>query len=389
MSGSSSAKRITSTNRQSFDTLVAELTNAQTKLHENRIRTEAMINSLGEGLITIDMNGEITTINRYAVESLGYTEEELVGSWFPKMFRAVDQYHQPIDQLARPIIRALTSGQAVSERLYYLKKDGTPMPVFVTVSPILMHDRPIGAVEVFRDLTQEHELDLAKEEFVSLASHQLRTPATGVMTILSMLAAGDFGPLNERQQMYLQKAIRTNDRQLQIIEDLLNAARVDAGKMQLDTQKTDMVCILKEVVADHQAIIKTRNQTIELEAPKYCEVEFDVQKMRMVFDNLISNASKYSHADSCINVNLKIRGDNIVLSVRDHGVGISQTDSTRLFTKFTRIDNELSAAVGGTGLGLFLVKGVVELHQGEIAVSSTPGEGSTFLVRLPITMEKP
>ncbi len=386
MSGSSGAKRITA-NPQSFETLMTELAKTQAMLHENRIRTEAMINSLGEGLIAMDINGQITTINHYAVNSLGYDEDELIGAWFPKVFQAVDQYHQPIDQLARPIIRALTSGQAVSERLYYIKKDGTHMPVFVTVSPILMHGRPIGAIEVFRDLTQEHELDLAKEEFVSLASHQLRTPATGVMTILSMLAAEDFGPLNERQQTYIQKAIRTNDRQLQIIEDLLNAARVDAGKMQLDPQQADIVSVLSEVVADHQAIIKSRSQAVHLEAPKSYQMMFDVQKMRMVFDNLISNASKYSHAGSDIDVIFKIKTDYAILSVRDYGVGISQNDSARLFTKFTRIDNELSAAVGGTGLGLFLVKGVVELHHGNIAVTSIPGQGSTFLIRIPTNLE--
>jgi PAS domain S-box-containing protein len=343
-----------------------------------------MINSLGEGLIVMDEHGEITTINSYALASLGYEENELIGAWFPRAIIAVDPHAQPTDQLTRPLIRALTSGETVSDYTNYLRKDGSVIPVFVTVSPILIGDKPTGAIEVFRDLTKEKELDIAKDEFVSLASHQLRTPATGVKLILSMLVAGDFGPLTPLQQKYLQKAVQSNDRQLRIIEDLLNVARVDAGKMELDFEYLDLVPLLQEAASEHLAIIEGRHQSLHLDLPSQLIAFADSQKLQMAIDNLISNASKYSSAGGKIGLSLTNDHHQAAIAVSDEGVGISAIDIPRLFTKFTRLDNEVSTSVGGTGLGLFLVKNIVELHYGTIMVDSEKGVGSTFTIKLPL-----
>lgn len=361
-----------------------QLAEARADLLEQRLQTEAMINSLGEGLIVTDEHGHITTANAYALESLGYKESELLGQWFPKVIMAVDKHSRPLEPLSRPVVRALTSGRTVSDYMHYIKHDGSIMPVLATVSPILMNNRPTGAIETFRDLAKERQLDIAKDEFVSLASHQLRTPATAVMMILSMLANGDFGPLTSTQQRYVEKAVRSNERQLQIIEDLLNAARVDAGKMRLDLEYIDIVPHLREAVSDQLPAAMARHQTIIFQAPTHCRIMADGQKLRMVIDNLLSNASKYSHSGARIETSLHHEAKHAVLTVKDEGVGLSDIQIKRLFTKFTRFENELSATVGGTGLGLFLAKGIVDLHGGEIKVTSELGAGSAFTVRLPL-----
>jgi PAS domain S-box-containing protein len=366
-----------------YPKLLHQLTESKAKLEEYRIQIGRAIHSLGEGLIELDEHGHIITINPYALKSLGYHENELIGTWFPGTVIAVDRYGQPLDQLNRPLLRALTTGQPISDYVYYLCKDGSIMPVSITVAPILIDDRPKGAIEIFRDLTKEQQLDIAKDEFVSLASHQLRTPATGVKLILSMLAKGDFGPLTSIQQRYLAKAIQSNDRQLQIIEDLLNVARVDAGKMELDFQYADLVPLLREIVGEHLAIVQSRHQSIKLTMPSSFMAFVDVDKVRMAIDNLISNASKYSSLGGQIDVSLTGDTDHAVLSVKDDGVGMDQTDIPKLFTKFTRLENELSTTVGGTGLGLFLVKNIMELHSGTIDVESEKDVGSTFTIRLP------
>lgn len=353
-------------------------------LEQDRIRTQAMISSLGEGLVELDERGHIVTINPYAVAALGYeSDTELIGTWFPGTVVAVDRHGIPIDQLARPLVRALTGGKPVSDYTYYQRRDGTAFPVFITVSPILIDDVPTGAIEVFRDLTKEQQLDIAKDEFVSLASHQLRTPATGVKLILSMLSKGDFGPLTELQQRYLDKAVMSNDRQLQIIEDLLNVARVDAGKMDLEFRYIDLVPLLRDIVSEHLAIIQARHQSIKLTMPSNLMAFVDPDKIRMAIDNLISNASKYSSMSGCIDITLTGRPDHAILSVRDDGVGMDKADVPKLFTKFTRLDNELSTSVGGTGLGLFLVKNILELHAGNIDVDTEKNIGSTFTIKLP------
>ena len=363
--------------------LLADLEASRAEREEIKNRTAAMLNSLGEGLIATDDQGKITMANDYALTALGHTHESLIGTWFPKTVIAVDQYSRPLPTLVRPIIKALTTGHTISEYTYYLKRDGSLMPVLITVSPVLVNGVPSGAIEVFRDLTKEQQLDVAKEEFVSLASHQLRTPATGVKSILSMLSAGDFGALNDMQQKFVDKAMHTNDRQLQLIEDLLNVALVDSGKLELDLDYSDLTALLREIVADHHDPVAKRQQTLAVHAPDEALLLIDVAKITMVLDNLISNASKYTPAGGNISVTLKHENNFVSLAVKDEGVGIPEDDIPRIFTKFTRLPNELSTAVGGTGLGLFLAKSIIELHGGAITVASKPGRGSTFTIKLP------
>lgn len=383
-SGTSAARSATKkTDEEYLQRLLSDLGQAKHKLDEGRAKSAAMLNSLGEGLIVTDEHGHITTANSYALRCLGFAQEELIGQWLPKMIVAVDQFGRPLNQLTRPSVRALSTGQTISDSVYYLTKSGEAIPVHVTVSPVMVGSKPTGAIEVFQDLTKERQLDIAKNEFVSLASHQLRTPATGMKSILSMLASGDFGPMTELQQKYVNKAIQTNDRQLQIIEDLLNVALVDAGKLELDLDFADVSAVLHDIISDHAAILPARRQSIAFKSPRNVRLLLDVPKFRMVMDNLISNASKYSPAEGNIDVTLTSRPETVTIAVSDKGVGIPQDEIPKLFTKFTRLSNEFSASVGGTGLGLFLTKSIVELHGGAIGVVSEESRGSTFTVCLP------
>jgi PAS domain S-box-containing protein len=348
-----------------------------------------MLNSLGEGLIVTDEHGTITTINSYALKALGYQEGDLVGKWMPKSIIAVDQSGRPMQSLRRPIIKALTTGRTVTSYSYYQTKNGAVMPVHINVSPIIIGDVPTGAIEVFRDLTKEQQLDVAKDEFVSLASHQLRTPATAVKSILAMLASGDFGPLTTVQLKYVEKAIQSNNRQLQVIEDLLNVALVDAGRMELDLEYTDLAHLLNEAVSDHIDSLRQKDQSIKLDCDSQVKVLADVQKMRMAIDNLIGNASKYSPPGTFIKVELDRPKEFARLQVIDQGVGIPEEDLPNIFTKFTRLPNEMSSKVGGTGLGLFLTKSIIELHNGKLSVESRAGKGSQFTVCLPLKWSAP
>jgi PAS domain S-box-containing protein len=181
--------------RPYYSKLLQQLSASKARLEEDRIRTEAMVNSLSEGLIEVDEHSHIVTVTPTHLTRSALRRDELIGAWLPSVITAIDHYGRPVDKLDQPLTRALATGRPISERTHYLKRGGSIMPVFTTVSPILVNGRHTGAIEVFRDLTGEQQLDIAKDEFVSLASHQLRTPATGVKLILSMLSKGDFGPL--------------------------------------------------------------------------------------------------------------------------------------------------------------------------------------------------
>lgn len=357
------------------------------RLEEDSTTVRAVIDSMGEGLIAIDAEGFITAVNPYALKALGYNEDELMGHWYSGVITAVDQYQQPLDNLSRPVVRALTTGEAISEQTYYLRKDGSVMPIFLTVSPILIAGRPSGVIELFRDMTTDKQLDVAKDDFVSLASHQLRTPASGVQAILSMILDEDFGTITAIQRKHLRKAMQANQRQLQIIEDILNTARIDSGKMELEPIQVNLTELIWEVLAEQTPQFELRDQQVSFQTTAKSLVWADKKKLRMVLDNLLSNASKYTPPGGQIRVSLEQTNGWARIAVEDTGVGISPDDLPRLFKKFSRIDNDLSTLVGGSGLGLYVAKSIVLLHQGELTATSKEGQGSCFCVTLPIKLK--
>ena len=228
------------------------------------------------------------------------------------------------------------------------------------------------------------ELNKTKDEFISLASHQLRTPATGVKQYLGMVLQDMAGEVPDAQRKLLEKAYESNERQLAIVSDLLKVAKVDAGQVHIRQRPTDLVPLLKDVAKEQAETYASRQQKLVVEAvdePLVAAV--DQAKVRMVFENLIDNASKYSEADTTVTVRLEREGEWVKVAVIDQGVGIDPSDTGKLFEKFIRIDNDLSTKVGGTGLGLYWANNIIDLHGGMIKVTSAVGEGSTFSVYVP------
>ncbi len=232
----------------------------------------------------------------------------------------------------------------------------------------------------------QHYIDLnkTKDEFISLASHQLRTPATGVKQYVGMLLEDMAGDITDFQRTLLQKAYESNERQLTIVSDLLKVAQVDAGKVHVHQQRVDLVELLTDVIKEQGDTYAMRKQTVQFDFPTFAATAFvDPEKMRMVLENMIDNASKYSDPGKPIRIALSDEEDMVVVSIQDKGVGVAPEDIDRLFEKFNRIHNHLSNHVGGTGLGLYWAKKVVDLHGGMIKVTSVLGKGSTFRVFLP------
>ncbi len=353
-------------------------------LHAQKIKYDALVESIGEGLMVIDQNGVIERVNHYALDALGYEEADLVGKWFPGVVRILDNLGREIDPLNRPITKALTEGTSITEQASLIRKDGTILPAIVTASPILIDDKPSGAIELFRDLSREQELDIAKDEFVSIASHQLRTPATGIRGILSMILKGDFGELTDSQRRFIEMAARSNDRQLHIIEDLLNVARADSGRMELNIQNVSLTELIKEVISEHEVAFTASRQTIEADLAPDVYADIDAEKIEMVIDNIITNASKYTPVGGNIKVKLDRAEKSAYISIKDDGVGIPEDKLSIIFTKFMRVENNLSAPAGGTGLGLYLAQKIIRMHSGDITVTSVLSHGSDFRIQLPL-----
>lgn len=237
-----------------------------------------------------------------------------------------------------------------------------------------------------RKLNRQKQLEVqtAKDDLLSLASHQLRTPATVVKQYVGMLLQGYGGKISHKQTGMLQHAYDSNERQLEVINQLLYVARLDAGRIALHKNKTDIGKLLQEVCDEQMVEAKQRRQKLTCKVPKRpLKAEIDPQYFRMALDNLINNAIKYTPNKGTITAIARKPNGDVLITITDTGIGIDEARRATIFEKFTRLENELPANTSGSGIGLYLTDQIVSLHGGRIEVTSSRGHGSSFTIRLP------
>ncbi|OBJ90560.1 hypothetical protein A9W96_22880 [Mycobacterium sp. 1245852.3] len=239
--------------------------------------------------------------------------------------------------------------------------------------------------ELRRSNAKLKHLDEVKDEFMSMASHQLRTPLAGVKGNLSMVLEGDMGPLLPKQEQVLQDAFTSSDRMAGLVADFLNVSRIQTGKFVLEKTSLDLRTVTEQEVDRLRQMAATHHMRLELHVKgDDFTVVADESKVRQVIMNFIDNAIYYSHPESTITINLVRSQDAITLTVVDTGIGVPKAEQARLFKKFFRAKNARSQRPDGTGVGLFLAQKVISAHGGSLVFSSKEGEGSTFGFTLPI-----
>ena len=357
---------------------------------EQRAQAEALFSSIGEGAIATDEFGRITRINPIALKILGYKESDLLGEWFPKRIVALDDQNMTVNLIDRPITKAFLTGKSITEKLFYRKKDGQTLPVIITVSPILLADRPIGAIEVFRDITLEEEVDRMKSEFISLASHQLRTPLSAIKTYSHMLVDGYMGDVTPAQKKSLRTIIGATNRMNELISTLLNITRIESGTIVINSRMLRIDRAAEEVIKElHLAASeKTIELTLSLSGKLATSVKTDNLILKEIITNLVSNAIKYTNEGGSVKLTVKGRTRDVLLTVQDTGWGIPKDSHDQIFSKFFRAQNTVKRETTGTGLGLYLVKGLLDRLNGKIWFESEEGQGTTFYVTLPKEQRK-
>ncbi len=224
----------------------------------------------------------------------------------------------------------------------------------------------------------------AKDELLALASHQLRTPATGVKQYIGLLRDGYAGKLDDKQQMLIEKAYESNERQLSTINQILFIARADAGEMRFDYTECSLNDMLLSVLDEQSSAIKEHQLSTVVKIPnKHISLAVDKNYLRMAIENIVSNAIKYTPDKGKIRVSLRRDGEFIKITIADSGVGVAPEDYPLLFQKFSRIPNELTSKVSGSGIGLYLAQQIVVAHHGRIDFSSRPNKGTKFIITLP------
>lgn len=362
-----------------------DLTELKKQLEFDRARSKALLESIGVGVISTDTYGRIETINQAALEILGFGRNEAIGEWFPNIIKAKDEKGDDIPHIERPVNLALIEGRSITDKLRYVRKDSSVFPAEVTVSPIIFNGQPVGAIEVFRDITIESQVDTMKDDFISIASHELRTPATIVKQYISMLMDGYAGNITKNQKKMLTTAYQNNERQLAVVDGLMRVAHLDAGKIKLNLERIDVVSLFKQIIKEQDAKFVQKNQTVTLVTKrKKLYASLDEPYISMVITNLLDNASKYSPDKSEIKVTIQKNSKNLEFIVKDSGVGIEKDKIDQIFNKFSRIYTPGASIVSGSGLGLYWTKQIITMHKGTILVDSTLNKGCSFTVCLPI-----
>ena len=272
------------------------------------------------------------------------------------------------------------------------KKEGELIAANLTLQERNKESNEVAKVLVRRDLelteTNERlrELDSIKSEFVSVAAHQLRTPLTGIKWTLNALLNEEVGTLDEKQKKFISDGLVSTYRLIELINDLLDTARLEEGKFGFSFKVQALTPILEQTVKNYEVIAKEKGIEFTLKLPE-AELPFlklDTEKIGIVFDNLIDNAIKYTIPGGKVAVKVSIDKKYVVIEVEDTGIGIPKAQFHRMFTKFFRAVNAQLAETSGTGLGLYVSYNIVKRHKGTLSFESREGEGSTFILSLPL-----
>lgn len=367
--------------------VLEDLDVSKRKIELEKAKDDALLSSIGDGMIAVDRNGSVTVMNAAAGAMLGINPKTAIGKPYHAVLSVYDERGNVVSMDERPIAKVLATGKPMStSTLQFSRYDGSKLPVTITVSPIFSGTDHIGTIEIFHDISKEKAVDRAKTEFVSLASHQLKTPLSAIGWYTEMLLNGDAGPISDEQRGYLSEIEHGNKRMVELVNALLNVSRLELGTFTVQPEPINLVEMSRNVLLEMKPKVTANNLTIE---ERYDEsvpvVPADPILMRIIFQNLLSNAVKYTGNGGKVAVSVERVDGSIAISVADTGCGIPKDVQPKIFSKLFRAENAKAIDSDGTGLGLYIIKSIMEQVGGSVRFSSEEGKGTTFTVTLPLT----
>ncbi len=365
-----------------FNYMVMELR----RLHEmnlneiitERAKTRAILRNIADGVIVTDPHGKIMMLNSAVEEWFQIKEAQIQGTFLGKAIPV-----EPLEDLVREI--RFNPEEKTVTREFSVKLSGSRKETYFQARASLVYDHDgheIAAVTILRDITKEKEIDRMKTELVSLVAHELRSPLTSISGFAELLQDTE---LSQDEIAEYSKIIKQeSDRLSELVNKFLDLSRIEAGRMDFHPQLVQLPELIEGILYIASSHAQTKNIALDVHLPESMEeVKIDPKLFSEVILNLLSNAVKYSPPDTKVTLDLREEANRVVLEVRDQGFGIPQKHLGRIFDKFYRIKDERAQEERGTGLGLSLVREIVEMHKGHIEVESTVGVGSVFRVILP------
>jgi len=379
---------------QGYQYLQSEVLKRTSELKEQYLKDRTILTSIHHGVVVTDAHGLITDVNPMAVQIMGMSRaEEVMGKAAIEML-PLSSHHHPIPNEQHPLTLCLRSHVDVrpqpQEQVSVERPDHSRIPVMFVVSPLLSGEQLLGAVAVFHDVTEERKLDYMKSEFISLASHQLRTPLSTISWYLELLKTDNQEKLTETQESYVTEMCTASQRMTRLIDALLHVSKLEGKGVAPVPQEMDIAALVRDTAEDERSLAKDRKISLELSIPDQSKIVTDPTFVQIILHNLLSNAVKYSKEGGNISVSMRQSDSQVSITVQDTGLGIPQTEQRYLFTRLFRASNATKVDTTGSGLGLYISRMLADQLKGRISFLSTEGKGTSFTLELPLdTWKKP
>jgi two-component system, OmpR family, sensor histidine kinase VicK len=368
---------------------VTEQHEAEQALHMATRQRELILESVGDGIYGIDLEGRLTFINLAGARTLGYTPEQLTGRDLHEVIHHSHADGTPYSKPTNPILQALRRCESIRMRgETFWRQDGSAFPVEYSANPLLEDGLICGMVVAFQDVSERRRLGRMKDEFISTVSHELRTPLTSLRASLGLISSGTLDRRPEKQRKMVEMAIGNCDRLVRLVNDILDFDRVERGELPFYRQPVEAVDLLRRA-ADVAFDVATQAHITMRVGAGPAQVLADEERILQVLNELVANAIKFSPPETAIRLSAQPRpaspdeSAEVCFTVEDQGRGIAAEKLEHIFDRFQQGDASDSRALGGTGLGLALCRSIVEQHGGRIWAESTLGTGSRFQFTLP------
>ena len=365
--------------------ILEDLKQGRLRLAEEKAKDEAILASIGEGLMVVDEAGKIIIVNRVAEELLGFEAKDLVGKFHTDVHNIEDEKGNTVAEKEEPMTKVLKTGKTDTINTYYfVRKDKKRFPVSITVSPVFLDSTIKGAIVVFRDITKEKEIEKLRMDFLSLASHQLRTPLSGTKWLIETMQRGITGKISKKQKEYLDRIYSLNERMIKLVHDMLSTLRLESGSVEIKKEDVVVSGLYKELISEMSSAANAKGVTLEVSIGGDAKlvVNTDRELLKLIIDCFVSNAINYSSGKEVI-LDVKEENGAVLFSVKDSGIGIPKEEQARIFERFYRTSNAKMAKPEGTGLGLYIAKLLADKLGGSVSFESELNKGSTFYLNLP------
>jgi two-component system, OmpR family, sensor histidine kinase VicK len=358
---------------------ITEQTHAEEELNAVMRQRQSILDSVGDGIFGMDMEGNLTFINRSAAEMLGYSPEELLGQNMHALF-----HHSRADGTPYSAEESLIFSSAQRETPLHVdddvfwRKNGKQLPVEYVACPLVESERVDGIVVAFTDVTERRRLDRMKDEFIATVSHELRTPLTSLRAALGLVASGALEMRPEKIPQMLDIALANCDRLVRLVNDIVDFERIGSGTLPLHKGEWNAIDLLRRAMDPEKSAAARAGLKFRLDVQPV-DVWVDGDRILQVLGNLIRNAIKFSEKGGEIRLGARATSETeVTFEVQDQGAGIPEDKLDLIFERFQQADASDTRLQGGTGLGLALCRGIINQHGGRIWAKSNPGTGSTF-----------